>query len=102
MSATRTIELTTSPGGQASQLGRTDEVPAGQDVSVESSPAAVEEKGKTALIITTIAGVTTISSLLSGIVTIALPVMARDLDISPALLFWSVTSAVFLDVYADL
>lgn len=65
-----------------------DDLSSEQNIAVDPTPAVVEEKATTAFIITTIAGVTIISSLLSGIVTIALPVMARDLDISPALLFW--------------
>ena len=53
--------------------------------------AKVEKKATTAIIISTIAGVTMISSLLSGLVTISLPTMARDLDIPEALLLWYVT-----------
>lgn len=88
MSATTAMELTTSTGGKSPHLGRSNTEPVEQSITVDSTSTAVEEKGTTALIIITIAGVTIISSLLSGIVTIALPVMAKDLHISPALLFW--------------
>lgn len=88
MSATNTIELTavtakeapTAEGHDARQTGLAD--------SASPVAAVVEKKGTTAVIITTIAGVTMISSLLSGIVTISLPVMAKDLEISQALLLW--------------
>lgn len=53
--------------------------------------AKVEKKATTAIIISTIAGVTMISSLLGGLVTISLPTMARDLDIPEALLLWYVS-----------
>ncbi|KAK5939593.1 hypothetical protein PMZ80_007972 [Knufia obscura] len=59
-----------------------------EDVDVPLPSAKVEKKGTTAVIITTITGVTMISSLLSGLVTISLPAMAKDLQISDALLLW--------------
>lgn len=48
----------------------------------------VEKKGATTVIISTITGITFISSLLSGLITISLPTIARDLAISEALLLW--------------
>lgn len=90
MSATSTIELTPVLDVKGAEVRKNDadDLAATQNAMTESSAAVVEKKGTTAVIITTIAGVTIISSLLSGIVTIALPVMARDLEISEALLFW--------------
>lgn len=90
MSATTTIELTPVSNAKGVGIRENDAnnpTPT-QNIVVDPSTAVVEKKGATAVIITTIAGVTVISSLLSGIVTIALPVMARDLEISEALLFW--------------
>ena len=81
MSATTTMELREAPIDQIS----TD--PTSHEES--SIPAAkVEQKGTTSLIIATITGVTMISSLLNGLVTISLPAMAKDLDIPQALLLW--------------
>lgn len=90
MSATSTIELTPVSNAKSVEIrdNDADNPITTQTVVTEPSTAVVEKKGTTAVIITTIAGVTIISSLLSGIVTIALPVMARDLKISEALLFW--------------
>lgn len=88
MSATTTIELTRPPAGKTSQVGTSHDMSAEHSIETNAPAVVVQKKGTTAFIITTIAGVTVISSLLSGIVTIALPVMARDLDIPPALLFW--------------
>ncbi|KAK4942309.1 hypothetical protein LTR10_017916 [Elasticomyces elasticus] len=60
-----------------------------------SSPAAehgtqaeASSKGTTAAIFASITGVTGISSLLTGMVTVMLPKMAKDLDISDAVLLW--------------
>lgn len=88
MSAATTIELTTPHDGKISQVRRSHEHTLEQSTEIARTSSVVEKKGTTAFIITTIAGVTMISSLLSGIVTIALPVMAKDLEISQALLFW--------------
>jgi len=45
-------------------------------------------KSTTAIIITCVTCVTMIGSLLNGVVTIALPTMARDLQLQPGLLLW--------------
>jgi MFS family permease len=50
-------------------------------------PAALR-KGTTAIIFTSIAGVTLISSMLAGVVTVALPHMVVDLSIPQSLLLW--------------
>lgn len=92
MSTATTIELTPVqggvPGDKDAEIRRSDDAPVEQHVVLDRTPSVVEKKGTTAVIITTIAGVTTTSSLVSGIVTIALPIMAKDLNISSALLFW--------------
>ena len=48
----------------------------------------IESKSKTTIIITAIAMVTGISSLLNGLVTVILPTMAKDLNLSKSLLLW--------------
>lgn len=45
-------------------------------------------KGKTAVVIASVTCVTGISSLLAGVVTVTLPVMARDLPLDEQLLLW--------------
>lgn len=84
MSTTATIEL--EPVAIRDQYAQS--IGSRQDVEVLPENAKVETKGTTAIIITTITGVNLISSLLAGIVTISLPVMARDLKISNSLMLW--------------
>ena len=92
--STTTIELTLNPARAAKDVEVIREgddrhdVASTQNVVAERSNTAVERKGTTVVIITTVAGATIISSMLAGIVTIALPVMAKDLEIPEALLFW--------------
>ncbi|KAF2101784.1 integral membrane protein [Rhizodiscina lignyota] len=45
-------------------------------------------KGKTLVVIVSVTCITAISSLLSGLVTVALPTIARDLGLSESLLLW--------------
>lgn len=92
MSATSTIELVEGSGQTAHETHNKVAATMPEDVDVPLPSAKVEKKGTTAVIITTITGVTMISSLLSGLVTISLPAMAKDLQISDALLLWSVSN----------
>lgn len=46
------------------------------------------EKRTTAIVLVTVVAVTMISSMLSGVTTIALPTMARDLQLAPSVLLW--------------
>lgn len=46
------------------------------------------KKRTTAVILVTIVCVTMISSMLSGVTTISLPTMARELDLAPNVLLW--------------
>jgi len=89
MSATATIELLegAKPSPLEAPVRDVATTPSAVEASPQSSPK-VEAKGTTVVIVTTIAGVTTISSLLSGLITISLPVIAKDLQISDALLLW--------------
>lgn len=88
MSASATIELAPISEGSTRQGPDISVSPDGT-AHVEAAPDhKVQGKGKTALIVVTIAGVTMISSLLSGLVTISLPEMAKSLDIPSGLLFW--------------
>jgi len=74
------------------------------DAEVVDAPRSVEaepeylRKGTTIIIFTSITAVTGISSLLSGLVTVALPTIARDLDLPPSLLLWQVT---FVEHFPD-
>jgi hypothetical protein len=51
-------------------------------------PSPTLKKGTTAIIFASITAVTGIYAIISGIVVIALPKMAKDLDISDSLLLW--------------
>lgn len=89
MSSSTTIELTELASVPATQISKT--VPNETErVQTTSTSDTVQDKRITAFIVTTITGVTLISSLLSGLVTIGLPAMAKSLNIPPGLLFWSV------------
>lgn len=90
MSATTTIELVEGSKPRAHEAPDGGTATNAPNLEVPPTSAKVEKKGTTAVIITTIAGVTMISSLLSGLITISLPVIARELQISDALLLWSV------------
>ena len=82
MSQTQTaIELTTKPPG-----GEQEDVRS-QEEALESRNAALR-KGPTAIIFTSVTAVTGISSLLAGLVTVALPRIVHDLDIPHSLLLW--------------
>jgi len=58
------------------------------------SSVEVQSKGRAAVIITTVAGVNFLNVMGSGILTVALPTMAKDLDISTELLLWLVVMAL--------
>lgn len=58
--------------------------------AVSAEPQDVPGKGTTAIVLTTVVCVTAISSLLHGIVTIAIPSMAKDLGLGTELLLWYV------------
>ena len=85
--ATETIELRSPPAAvlttQKPTIGE-DETP---DTPSTPQPPALQ-KGATAVIFASITGVTGISSLLSGLVTVVLPIMARDLGLSDSVLLW--------------
>lgn len=95
MSTTTTVAVELTPmatGKETSEvqarIGTEQEQVAPVDAPVDAPVAPVEKRATTLIIITAIAGVTVNSSLVSGIVTIALPVMAKDLAIPDALLLW--------------
>ena len=91
--STTTIEL--------NPISRQDEPPSNpileNDGSSDSqavlSETVVEgiSKGRSAVIIVTVAGVNFLNTLGSGILTVALPQMARDLSLSRELLLWYVS-----------
>lgn len=56
--------------------------------AVKAEPQEVPGKGTTAIVLTTVVCITGISSLLAGLVTIALPTMARELGLGTDLLLW--------------
>src|SRR3954465_15440099 len=57
-------------------------------VSDDVAAHADVSKGKTAVVIASVTCITGISSLLAGLVTIALPTIARDLELADNLLLW--------------
>lgn len=76
-----TIELTANPPAPEQEDERTAvEVPA------ERGPEL--KKGSTAVVFASVTGVTGISSLLAGVVTVCIPPMARDLNIQTSLILW--------------
>lgn len=82
MSQTQTaIELPTKPPGGGQEPAQP------HDEVLESRNAALQ-KGSTAIIFTSVTAVTGISSLLAGLVTVALPRIVHDLDIPHSLLLW--------------
>lgn len=89
MSSSTTVELTELPNAPAVHISK---VVQNESDRAETTPTndTVQDKRVTAFIVTTITGVTLISSLLNGIVTIGLPAMAKSLHIPPGLLYWSV------------
>lgn len=48
----------------------------------------VPGKGTTAIVLVTVVCVTMISSMLSGVTTVTLPTMARELNLAPSVLLW--------------
>jgi hypothetical protein len=82
MAQTQTaIELTTKPVGA-------DQQPSESQGDVLERPNQTLRKGPTAIIFTSVTAVTGISSLLAGLVTVALPRIVHDLDIPTSLLLW--------------
>ncbi|KAJ9606539.1 hypothetical protein H2200_008547 [Cladophialophora chaetospira] len=91
MSATTdTIELTSPPTVVlATQKPTVEDDGSVPSADVPSRPEQPNlQKGTTAIIFASITGVTGISSLLSGLVTVVLPIMARDLGLSQSVLLW--------------
>ena len=62
----------------------------------DAEPAGLS-RTRTAVIITTLTGTTVVSSFSNGLVTVALPQMAKDVHLAPNLLLWpaSVYPSVF-------
>lgn len=58
----------------------------GATVEAQKAPG----KGTTAIVLVTVVCVTAISTLLAGLITVALPTLARDLELEPSLLLWYV------------
>ena len=82
MSQTHTaIELTTKPPGG-------EQAPTSPPADDLERPNTELRKGSTAIIFTSVTAVTGISSLLAGLVTVALPRIVHDLDIPSSLLLW--------------
>lgn len=82
MAQTQTaIELTTKPAGA-------DQQPHESQGDVHETPNQTLRKGPTAIIFTSVTAVTGISSMLAGLVTVALPRIVHDLDIPTSLLLW--------------
>ncbi len=88
--ATDTIELTSPPAALLTTKNLTDsnDDPISHNEALSRPEQPALQKGTTVIIFASITGVTGISSLLSGLVTIVLPIMARDLNLSPSVLLW--------------
>lgn len=86
MSQTTTaVELTTNPPAPKAAPTQSEGVVLGGD---NVPPPTTLAKGPTAAIFFSIGGVNLISTLLAGVVTVALPHMVTDLSIPPSLLLW--------------
>ena len=64
-----------------------------QPINTEKSPVSAElldgpDKKTTAVVLVTVVCVTMISSMLSGVVTVALPSIAKELELGPDVLLW--------------
>ena len=82
--STTTIELQTPP---TTSVLSVQAAPQTEDNGPELEPRPLQ-KGTTAVIFATVTGVTGISSLLAGLVTVTLPRMAQDLELPNSLLLW--------------
>lgn len=65
----------------------------GQPIIVPTNAVDVEQlqapgKRTTAVVLVTVVCVTMISAMLSGVTTVVLPTMARDLQLAPSVLLW--------------
>lgn len=85
--ASTTLELQSPP--DVLSITQTPQVSSAPETSDEPPPQPRPlHKGSTAVIFATVTGITGISSLLAGLVTVALPRMAEDLELSDSLLLW--------------
>jgi hypothetical protein len=93
MSSTITIELVPLPPNQHTVLvtdthGVSDNQTEGIDPPPDSHVPHDFSKGRSAAIIVTVAGVNFLNTLGSGILTVALPQIAKDLHLSREILLW--------------
>lgn len=58
--------------------------------AISAEPHDAPGRTTTAIVLATVVGVTMISSLLAGLVTIVLPTMAHELELDASLLLWYV------------
>jgi hypothetical protein len=90
LTATDTVELTAPAPAVTTtrKLSFTGDEPIEREVARPASEQPSLKKGTTAIIFASITGVTGISSLLAGLVTVVLPTVAKDLSLSDAVLLW--------------
>jgi hypothetical protein len=91
MSSTSVIELTESQPRLETDSAKLVDEPltiTGQAQGNAFVDDLITSKSRTAAIITTVACVTGISALVNGIVTVALPIIAQDLQLSSGLMLW--------------
>lgn len=60
----------------------------GSTLERTATAIAAQSKSRTAAVIASVTLITAISTLLNGVTTVALPVMAKDLSIADNILFW--------------
>ena len=92
MSATTTETIELAPPSTAA-VAPPKPIPGEDETFLRAEPSSgpgqpALRKDITAIIFASITGVTGISSLLSGLVTVVLPIMARDLALSDSVLLW--------------
>jgi hypothetical protein len=58
------------------------------EYAVSAEQIEAPSKATTAIVLVTVVCVTMISSMLSGVVVVALPAIARELDLAPNMLLW--------------
>ena len=93
MSSTTTIELSPLPFNQetvlvADNLRTSDNQTGAFDPTVNPHIQDDFSKGRSAAVIITVAGVNFLNTLGSGILTVALPQIAKDLHLSREILLW--------------
>jgi hypothetical protein len=88
--------LTAKPYGAARSKDTPSIAEDGQPIDGFPGTFAAEQrdgpgKGTTAIVLVTVVCVTLVSSMLSGVMTVTLPTVARELELAPSVLLWYIS-----------